>query len=1033
MHEYNTLCLILTFLPYHTLPVFATLLSIVPKRLSPATKFLHPYVQSLASPPRHVVAYAATNNIAFFTSWNNYVIKSCQERYYSQVMVSYWATVMTEAVAGQLDQTASGRREAQRQKEEDVLLRVLPVLSKGLAMKLVPDARVGCYMILSVLASKANLDDKVLLDLVEAVASGGRKETFHAELICIAVLIQRRTATDLPTSIFQRLISTEALVEDLVLLSERYKVGSLAFSLSLGIVERLASGEAPQHTDLLQVCMRKHWLNDMQMSALAQNITTIAKYRNLSGPDHCLGATYLASYIKVFTTLDFSQPIFEKALKDNDVSLEQLEELLHIKLSQPTTDPLPQAGYVGADRSVPEEDKTTYTTAKDEIPLGAASETSLLSTWDSSLFDRLASAFTLASKTQSDVDDFRNLPIFGDFEVKGSILSLSFCARFWCGPFPATPRAEAIKMACNILTDLESLVDPQFLLPYALCALSDHSDVVRRAAIRLILALAEAYDLDGQAPSKQILGKDTLYNSQSTGSIRWLSQSDIVDFVSGALIKKLEECALDPEHVSKILNETLGKLQQAKNIDAKDKGLKSSIRASIFGFLGSHAKETPLNSVKYKLLKILKRVSKIGNVTRAQLFLPLLAIHLGEDEAAFAQSCLREQLDPKEFSALLVGIVSPSDPDGNRVLQNAISLRDEFFPHTLEDAVFQHVREVWNSMKIELQKAWADTLFRVGILRSQEKVDQQKIETARDILLNVIVPAESLLDFASQVPSLSVDIERQSPSAKRRKTKDGSVESQAEPSENGVPDKLGRVILFLELIEASKNGDNSRLMPYLFQILHDLQRCASIIGSDMSYSQSLVLSSMTRIIQYSKSPGTSPIDQQSIRVDIVIDCFRSSTSTQVQREALRFLSGLAPLAPDLIVHSIMPIFTFMGSSVLRQGDEHTARVVDSTIESIIPPLITSFRRRKGGPLGGAAELILSFAAAFEHIPNHRKLKLLTAVLEKLGEEDYLHVLLIILTDRHGEKPALKEFSANIMAQYSSVVQLKVRSYILSLA
>ena len=65
-----------------------------------------------------------------------------------------------------------------------------------------------------------------------------------------------------------------------------------------------------------------------------------------------------------------------------------------------------------------------------------------------------------------------------------------------------------------------------------------------------------------------------------------------------------------------------------------------------------------------------------------------------------------------------------------------------------------------------------------------------------------------------------------------------------------------------------------------------------------------------------------------MRADLIIDCFRTTTSPQVQQAALLLMSSLARVFPDLIIHSIMPVFTFMGTGVLRQTDDYSAHVVD---------------------------------------------------------------------------------------------------------
>lgn len=47
----------------------------------------------------------------------------------------------------------------------------------------------------------------------------------------------------------------------------------------------------------------------------------------------------------------------------------------------------------------------------------------------------------------------------------------------------------------------------------------------------------------------------------------------------------------------------------------------------------------------------------------------------------------------------------------------------------------------------------------------------------------------------------------------------------------------------------------------------------------------------------------------------------------MRNSALLLVSALAKVTPELILHSIMPVFTFMGANVLRQDDEYSAYVV----------------------------------------------------------------------------------------------------------
>jgi U3 small nucleolar RNA-associated protein 10 len=96
-----------------------------------------------------------------------------------------------------------------------------------------------------------------------------------------------------------------------------------------------------------------------------------------------------------------------------------------------------------------------------------------------------------------------------------------------------------------------------------------------------------------------------------------------------------------------------------------------------------------------------------------------------------------------------------------------------------------------------------------------------------------------------------------------------------------------------------------------------------------------------------------------------------------------------------------------------------------TISSVIPPLVAALRKQKGGPLAGVSELLLSFVAAFEHIPAHRRLDLLYTLMNKLGADDFLFALLAMLVHGHPDNQAVLASAQELAGRYSSLIQLKV--------
>ena len=77
----------------------------------------------------------------------------------------------------------------------------------------------------------------------------------------------------------------------------------------------------------------------------------------------------------------------------------------------------------------------------------------------------------------------------------------------------------------------------------------------------------------------------------------------------------------------------------------------------------------------------------------------------------------------------------------------------------------------------------------------------------------------------------------------------------------------------------------------------------------------------------SQNLSTLHVDRSAIRADVLVDCIRSTESPQVRNTALLLVSALATVAPELILHSVMPVFTFMGANVLHQDDDFSAYVV----------------------------------------------------------------------------------------------------------
>lgn len=99
-----------------------------------------------------------------------------------------------------------------------------------------------------------------------------------------------------------------------------------------------------------------------------------------------------------------------------------------------------------------------------------------------------------------------------------------------------------------------------------------------------------------------------------------------------------------------------------------------------------------------------------------------------------------------------------------------------------------------------------------------------------------------------------------------------------------------------------------------------------------------------------------------------------------------------------------------------------------TIDQVVPPLVEALKKQNKDVLSGSSELLLSFVAAFEHIPWHRRLSLFESLVNKLGAEDFLFALLGMLADKYAASSIVQDFAVEFTERFAPEIQLVVRGY-----
>ncbi|XP_026078718.1 HEAT repeat-containing protein 1 [Carassius auratus] len=271
----------------------------------------------------------------------------------------------------------------------------------------------------------------------------------------------------------------------------------------------------------------------------------------------------------------------------------------------------------------------------------------------------------------------------------------------------------------------------------------------------------------------------------------------------------------------------------------------------------------------------------------------------------------------------------------------------------------------------------------------------------------IAVDAELVANELMPVDKQKVTVTVQQARRSKMQTRKTQESSRAVPEENVV--SWPRVTLILELLQHKKKLRRAQcLVPALFNLLSRCLEPAAAEQENLEYTKQLILSCLLNVCQ-KLSPEGGPIskdvlEEDKLNVELVVQCVRMSDTPQTHHHALLLLGALAGIFPEKVLHNIMPIFTFMGSNIMRLDDTYSFQVINKTVQAVIPALI---KANEGGSAQseGNMETVVShivhvFVDALPHVPEHRRLPILSQLMNTLGPSRFLWVLMLLLFKQH---------------------------------
>lgn len=870
IHEYNTECLVLTYLPYHNTPQFLALLSILSPQLPTALRFLFPYIQAPTNPPRRTIAYTAINTPAFFKAYQSYVARVVQAGHQAPHMLSFWSSITVEAIFGILNSSSTGRRDIQDQKTEELVLQVLPVLNSCMRAKFGAETVTACYTIVIILVNQAKVGDKMLDGLIEAVALAHDEASLNECLACLAVIAGERTTAQIPEQVHKRLLKIPQLCQKLHFVSKQCQVERLALGCALGALSGATRSEEKRtiFNDFLTSGLLSAPKSQIVFSALLQLLRDSEPGSNDHG--ELLGlATKLTESKQLLRVLQAAAKQHNVDLDGIGITIEQTFEIEDINDADSDDEMVDVEEANGAQ----------------QIELPTVSATSFLDAKSDAEFASVADAFEQAV-TAKQTKRFLSSGALLQGDALQKSLYLSFLVRVWSSQRAIPVRLAALSATKTTIEQVDSAQLLQNLLPYLVYALTDPSPIIRRGAAACVGVLSGKLITKSKSRS---WGSSDLYGKSSKSLVE-LSGDDVSTLLSSILKPILEECVMDSKFIIPALRDLLEGSQSSKT--QSKPVLKAQLRTTVLSFLASHTDLSPLLSVRLGLLPTFNFLGKVSDTVRNNTILPLVRNWCSLITVEATLRCESESLSLEDADRVHISALQPKDVKSAQLLHEVISGSLNKDRIVLTNAAFDLVNSAWLAFRSEARTMLAQSILDLSFNESLEESDKLRRESALETLRNVKLDSATLLTFLENVPS-AVQMPEGPPAKKRRRTSRSEMARVELSSQDDVQRLLRKLTLVLELIEGSNPGQHPALFRNLFSVFGELQPLKQQSGSELVYLQSMILGSLTPIVNTLKVYVLQKFDFQSLTICRIRQTQRN-TSPQFAQICLLIASDTPP-------------------------------------------------------------------------------------------------------------------------------------------
>ena len=873
----------------------------------------------------------------------------------------------------------------------DLIPSVLEISAKLLACKdsSFKEAQTAAHTMLLVL-SKTDLNETIIFAAVETILTNIRdnSNTQKTGFITICSLLQSLNGEvkQLSPRIFKLL--NEKYGKTLV-----YNIGIQELSVNKFVVSYIRSAIRYDYQDglsaVIEVLKSYSFLSKYEKKLIISdliNLSEIVQDKSILAPIF----TYLVKadellVIESLIALNISPEIFEIRLT---TSLFKESEEMDSNNAEKVLKEISDSKIVGSMTTI-----EPYKEWESKHSQHVFNENISVLSIDTARFNKLLSFFVEALGRKYSTKQFLEF-FFTNFESR-----ITFLIRVLASSAPSALKLVIVENLQRITGSISKTMNLFSLVPTLICALNDKSKSVREAIIRYLRS--------------QVLKRctnDTFF---------------MIDSIYG---KDVEISLFEPKQCDKWLKNFLDNY----NVDIDsfyDFCINKKSESIDMIFWADQANKSKLYSCKNTFINIITS-SKFYNSNYSELLSSNLKSFIDNYDDIKAQ-CIEEKLNFSSFETTMCSIVCKGEKNESNINFITSSLNSQY--KSLSEVVILRLYKIFITLKFNTK---INILNRIidATAKTPELLNYDSLEVLQTLNIDCDVYS-AILNSSNIIMEESEEAQQQHLLKKRRRRSSASVKSVLQKDEvtQLAEYHLKKITIIIESIDGSRNlkNVNEQFLAAMFNHLNDLETLDNDGGLPILYVQEILCNCLLKsinILKEQQQNQKSKTKLHTLRPDILVAAIRSSPSPQVQNKLLMVISALASLSPEIILHSIMPIFTFMGTHSIRQDDEFTNNVVENTIKAVIPALL-----QNSGNIDSELEVLLSsFVAAFNHVPKHRRVKLFTTLISTLGTANSMHSFLFLIGEQFynantsfkiGETKEIITFTKSFINNFAAEEQL----------